>query len=58
MLCCFPFLLFAQQGEERPYEKSKGHRSFNRALANGNNRKASAIVKRKLYRYDRRMLFL
>jgi len=56
-LCCFPFLLFAQQGEERPYEKSKGHRSFNRALANGNNRKASAIVKRKLYRYDRRMLF-
>lgn len=57
MLCCFPFLLFAQQGEEQLHVKSRGHRSFNRALAKGKSRKAGAIVKRKLYRYDRRMLF-
>lgn len=56
-VCCIPFLLFAQRVEEPLNAKFNGHRAFNRAIANGNSKKASAIVQQKLNRYDRRMLF-
>ena len=57
LFCFYPLFGFSQVGESSALKKKTGHRSFNRALAKGHSIKAAGILKRKLYRYDRRKLF-
>jgi len=45
--------MLAQHGNNN----NKAHRAFNKALLKGQHHRAAAILRRKLYRYDRRKLF-
>lgn len=57
ILCLFSLFAFSQAEIKFDAEKQSGHRAFNRALAKGQSGKAARILKRKLYRYDRRRIF-
>jgi len=52
-----PLFAISQQEMKHDAEKTAGHRAFNRALAKSHPNKAARILKRKLYRYDRRRIF-
>jgi hypothetical protein len=57
ILCIFPLFAISQVEITNDAGKKSVHRAFNRALAKGQSIKAARILKRKLYRYDRRKVF-
>jgi hypothetical protein len=52
-----PLTAFSQVVNDEYSANKEVHRAFNKALLKGQHKKAAAILRRKLYRYDRRKLF-
>ncbi|MFN5318826.1 MAG: hypothetical protein ACK5CY_08290 [Bacteroidia bacterium] len=55
-LCFGAYTVQAQHSHGGVHANNAAHRAFNNALLKGNHQKAAAILRRRLYRYDRRKL--